>query len=409
MQRASRFADHWSAVASTLRRSVDLERTARDHKALQRRRGIRSAEELLRLALGYGPGGLSLRTAAAWAEMSGIASLSDVALLNRLRGAADWLCAIVDRLLTIDRAAFQHNQSRSIRLLDATSISKPGSSGTDWRLHVSYDLSTSSFNGFELTDVHGGETFDRFPLSANDIVIGDRAYARRTGLRSARDAGADFIVRAGWKSQRLLDSNRRVIDLAAALHHASLHGISDQLVIIDERTSDLPGIPARLIVLPKTAAQADRSRKRLARRNSKKGYAVPAAMTVASADYLILLTSLERETYPAEQVLSFYRLRWQVELAFKRLKSLLHIGRLPAKDRDLARSWLATHLIVALLIDARTRKVLDSSPSATGYAARAISLENPQDLARRFADGHLRCIQPRSSDAEQRCLRATSL
>lgn len=364
-------------MASALGRSVDLEKSARDHKALRRRRGVASAEALLRLALGYGPGGLSLRGAAIWAEVGGVARLSDVALLNRLRGAADWLCAIVDRLLAVDRTPSGGGTRRSIRLIDATSISRPGSTGTDWRLHASYDPARSCFTGFELTDVHGGEALDRFQLCAEDIVIGDRAYARRTGLRAIRDAGADFIVRAGWKSQRLLDDDGRVVDLAATLRQASERGVSEQRGTVDEKLPGLSDIPVRLIVLPKTATQAARSRKRLARRNSKKGYAAPAPMTVASADYLILITSLDQQAFPANRVLALYRLRWQVELAFKRLKSLLRIDRLPAKDPDLARTWLATHLIVALLIDARTRKVLDSFPSATGHAAHAISVAHP--------------------------------
>nr|MDN1021419.1 transposase [Escherichia coli] len=34
----------------------------------------------------------------------------------------------------------------------------------------------------------------------------------------------------------------------------------------------------------------------------------------------------------AEQVADCYRLRWQIELAFKRLKSLLHLDALRAKN-----------------------------------------------------------------------------
>jgi IS4 transposase len=99
-------------------------------------------------------------------------------------------------------------------------------------------------------------------------------------------------------------------------------------------------------------------------------------MTVASADYPVLITSLDQESFPAERVLALYRLRWQVELAFRRLKSLLRINWLPAKDPGRARAWLTTHLIVALLIDAKTRKVLDSFPSATRQA-RPNSLAHP--------------------------------
>jgi IS4 transposase len=79
----------------------------------------------------------------------------------------------------------------------------------------------------------------------------------------------------------------------------------------------------------------------------------------------MLVTSLPAEV-PASDVLQAYRLRWQVELAFKRLKSLLGLGRLPAKNGALARSWLLAHLIMALLIEDTSRPLLEFPPSAEG-------------------------------------------
>ena len=89
----------WQALISGLSQSIDLEATARATGALVRRRNVADAATLLRLALAYGPGGMSLRTAAAWAGVNEIASLSDVALLKRLRAAADWLGDIAGALL----------------------------------------------------------------------------------------------------------------------------------------------------------------------------------------------------------------------------------------------------------------------------------------------------------------------
>ena len=76
----------------------------------------------------------------------------------------------------------------------------------------------------------------------------------------------------------------------------------------------------------------------------------------------MLVTSLPAAV-PTSEVLQAYRLRWQVELAFKRLKSLLGLGRLPAKGEALARSWLLAHLIIALLIEDASRQLLDALPS----------------------------------------------
>src|SRR4051812_32286108 len=86
MQLASASLDaQWPDLVAVVSAAIDLEATARASGALVRRRAIRSAEMLLRLALAYGPGGLSLRMAAAWAGVSGLADLSDTAVMKRLR------------------------------------------------------------------------------------------------------------------------------------------------------------------------------------------------------------------------------------------------------------------------------------------------------------------------------------
>ena len=75
------------------------------------------------------------------------------------------------------------------------------------------------------------------------------------------------------------------------------------------------------------------------------------AGTKIAAGYLFLLTSLPEETTPAERVVALYRSRWQVELGFKRLKTLGGLGDLPASDPELARTWLLAQLIGAVLTE----------------------------------------------------------
>jgi IS4 transposase len=50
-------------------------------------------------------------------------------------------------------------------------------------------------------------------------------------------------------------------------------------------------------------------------------------------------------------VLEFYRARWQVELAFKRLKSLLEMGVVPKKKEASARAWMQGKILTVLLIE----------------------------------------------------------
>ena len=57
------------------------------------------------------------------------------------------------------------------------------------------------------------------------------------------------------------------------------------------------------------------------------------------------------ETFSAAAVMELYRQRWQIELAIKRLKSLLGLGHLPKKDPPSARAWLHGKLFVSLLVE----------------------------------------------------------
>ena len=86
--------------------------------------------------------------------------------------------------------------------------------------------------------------------------------------------------------------------------------------------------------------------------------------TATAASYLMLLTSLPAERVPISRVVALYRQRWQVELGFKRLKSIGGIDRLPAADPALARSWLLAHLIAAVLTDQLTCQLVGFPPSS---------------------------------------------
>ena len=63
-----------------------------------------------------------------------------------------------------------------------------------------------------------------------------------------------------------------------------------------------------------------------------------------------------------------------IELAFKRLKSLLGIGRLPVRSEALARSWPFAHLIMALLIEDASKELLASHPQQPVTASCSTSL-----------------------------------
>jgi hypothetical protein len=358
----------WQTLISRLSQCIDLEATARTTGALVRRRNVADAATLLRLALAYGPGGMSLRSAAAWAGVNDVASLSDVALLKRLRGAADWLGGIAGALLENVCAKSPVEKGRRLRIADGSSISRPGSAGTDWRLHVTYEPALARFTHLEVSDVHGGEGFFRVPLRQGDIVVGDRAYARAPSLEKVASVGADFIVRTGWTSVRLTTLDGQLVDWNAIYAPMQPGEVCEMDVLAEYsgrkgKGRGKPLLQARLIVKRKDEKATQKAQKAARRGHQRRrcnNRLQP--MTVTAAGFVMLLTSIPADAVTAEEVLQTYRLRWQVELAFKRLKSGMGIHRLPARDERLARSWLMAHLILALMIDEAVTDVLDSPP-----------------------------------------------
>jgi hypothetical protein len=168
----------WKHIVDRLGGAASLEMSARDTKAFLRARVIENAVDLLRLVLAYCLSARGLRSTTAWANAIGLADISDVALLYRLRRCGDWLALLVGRTLASNtpKAA----QGRLIRLIDATTVPKAGviakTKNNLWRIHSAFDLPSERFGFFELTDEKGGERLDRIPIVKGEIRIGDRAY-----------------------------------------------------------------------------------------------------------------------------------------------------------------------------------------------------------------------------------------
>ena len=336
---------------------MDLDASARDHRALVRRRGLRSGADLLHLALLYGPGRLSLRAAASHATAAGIADLCDVSLLARLRKAPDFLEDVLRHLLAGGRPAPPARGGLQLSLVDGSTVSAPGSAGSDWRLHARYEPARNGFTDLAITPACHAEALCCVAVQAGDVVLCDRGYARVRNFAHARQNGADFITRIGWRSLKLYDLAGESFDLLAALPAAG-QPVVEHAVRVGSGTT---AVQARLILARKPADAATRQQQRVQRRASRKGHKSDPR-TLRAAGYMMLLTSLAAERASAEQVLTLYRMRWQIELAFKRLKSLSHFAELRATDPRLARTWLLAQLIAAVLIETSLGEDLDSPP-----------------------------------------------
>jgi len=219
MRHESLVNEDWTNVVARLGGADVLNATARETKAFLRPREITNAVDLLRLILAYCLGKRGLRLTTAWAVSVGLVDISNVALLYRLRQCGDWLAMLVGQVLS--DAAPKAAQGRLIRIIDGTTVPKKGPDARKnnelWRIHSAFDLPDERFGHFEVTDQQEGETLDRIPAVAGEIRLADRAYLQPDRMANVIGAGADVVIRAGWKSARWVDEAGEVIDLVAAL------------------------------------------------------------------------------------------------------------------------------------------------------------------------------------------------
>jgi hypothetical protein len=364
MSQAELAVSEWSGTVERLGGAGVLEEEARATGAFRRPREVKSAVDLLRLILAYCLGETGLRLTAAWAEAIGLASLSNVALLGRLRNAVPWLESILARLLA--RAAMDTGSAvaggRLIRLVDATTVRKAGraarESGRLWRVHAVYDLPTERFSAFELTDETEAERINRIAVLPGEIRVADGVHCRADELADVIAQGGDVVVRAGWSSARWLEADGASYDLIGDLLDCKT-GIIDRPIWLGRKDAKAAAVAMRLVAIkmPKDKA-VEAVRKARDEAKSKQRQIHPN--TVTAAEWVIIVTSLDKSAFATETVLELYRLRWRIEIAIKRMKSLAGLAGPPGECPKVAKAWVLCHLIAVLLTEAHLAALGDS-------------------------------------------------
>jgi hypothetical protein len=217
----------------------------------------------------------------------------------------------------------------------------------------------------EITATEGrnvAEHLGRFPAAPGDILIADRGYCHASGVVAQSRQRADVMVRWNPSAMPLFDSHGQRLALLSELRQLLTAGtIRAWPAWVHHQDQRRAG---RLCSVRKTAQAIAAEQRRITRREQKQGWRVKPE-TREFAAYVMVFTTLPESAMSAAEVLEHYRFRWQIELVFKRLKSILAVGHLPKSDEQSSRAWLYGKLLVALL----TQKVarLGSSFSPWGY------------------------------------------
>lgn len=324
---------------------------------MRRARSIPDEKVLLRLLLLHLADGCSLAETAVRASRAGWCDVTPAAVFGRLQSAEQWLRWLAEQLWLRTRKLISKS-SRRVLAVDATTVCEAGETGSQWRLHYAINLTDLQCDFAAATDSKIGETFKRVPLRKGDVVMGDRAYGHPPGVQYACDAGADVLVRISTTHMPLYTAKGARFSVLARARALRVGKPASWPVWVHGPDRVIRG---RLIVVKKSAHAARAARRKIKRRAQRRGQSVRPD-TLKAALYVMIFTTLPAAEFSPRRILNWYRLRWQVELAFKRMKSLMGLGQLPKHAEASCKAWMHGKLLVALLIERLIQEADTFSP-----------------------------------------------
>jgi len=338
---------------------------ARATGAVKRLRGFDSMDAVLRTLLMHVGHGWSLRETVVQAKLAGIAEVSDVALMDRLRLAEPWLRSLCEELWKANGVRLEPAmKDRPVRLVDATTVKEPGKTGSLWRIHYSLRLPGLECDHFQLTPARGkgnGERLGRFAFQPGELVLADAGYSHPPGILAVSARKAALCVRLNPLSVPLQDTHQQPFPLRAKLQALQATERGDWPVLVVSKGQSVAG---RVCAVRKSEQEIARAQRRIDKKHIRR-VSSGSEETREYARYVMVFTTLTNTEASSVEILECYRQRWQIELTFKRLKSIVQLGHVPKQDDGSSRAWLFGKLLVALLAE-RLAKV-GSAISPWGY------------------------------------------
>lgn len=320
--------------------------------ALVRSRNISTPEELLRLNFLYQTSGDSYGLTSALTQISeNQTGLNKTAVQKRITNSGKWLKWILLQLCQEEKYLTESPEwlkGYRVCLTDASNYSKQGSKNADFRLHHMVELFTLNIVEFHFTEASEGEKISRYEtIQSKDIIVADRAYGTIKGMEYVINKEADFLFRLKAKSFNLYTENKELFDLTSYLQDSYEAGKIIDLHLFYK--SEKSYHPVRICAVGKDDKNIEKSNNYTKKSNSKEKRGKITDLQKIYNQYVLVSTSLP-ETISAEQILELYRMRWQIELVFKRLKSIFG-GEFCAKKKEAVEAWFYGKLLLAVVCE----------------------------------------------------------
>ena len=297
-----------------------------------------------------------MRQTDAGAAASGLVSISQVAFFKWMAKIGKYLEALV--ALMVDQTAYSATAWGGYELFaaDATCVERPGATGTTARLHYALRLSTLSPRAIRITDETGGETMRNFDPEEGELWIVDRGYSNPPCVETVLDAKADILVRLNRHSMPLYTANAMPIDVASLLRSTTDRGCAHERKVY-VRTKSGRMLAARLCWIRLSPDDARKARAHAKREGAKDNGELDLC------EYIAIITTADACRINTSQVFDLYRARWQIELNFKRDKSLGELDRLPSLIPDTIHAWICGKVLLNLIVQRLSARKVNVSPS----------------------------------------------
>lgn len=296
-------------------------------QVIKRKRVIKDYDILIKAVILYISKGLSFQRLSDLMALKYDIIMSDTAWRKQILKIADDFNEATEECF--QEVYQEYGKERSLKILnynhcyalDATNFSMEGQNKSIIRLHVQYALDSACSNYISITDYHIAESTTHFPIEEKALYLADRAYGTSRQLSYLLENKADFIIRMSPHNLKLFKTKecKEKIDI-----HKYLSDENFSLNCFIKYKNKI--FPIKVIAIIKPEDKQIISEKKARRKAQKNQYKL-SQKTIDFSKWLFVAVS-DNINSSYDNILITYKLRWQIELFFKRMKSQLLFRRI---------------------------------------------------------------------------------
>jgi len=230
----------------------------------------------------------------------------------------------------------------------------PGSGGkasdANCKLQVCYEYKYGELSFFQMQPGNVPDAAYSSELVAHveqgDLVLADLGYFNMKTFKQIFVVGAFFIFRL-LIGTRLVDAQTSTPFVLSDILKTKKGNIHQMQIVLGRNIETQ--VCCRLVCLRVSPEVANERRRKLKITMRKKGR-TPSKELLILTDWTLMVTNVPEQWLPAEMLRPFYSLRWQIELLFKQIKTVVCIHKSTTGKENRLRCEIYGKLIMAVII-----------------------------------------------------------